>query len=134
MLPSARVIILFGTGDPTRNATAPTGTLQRSGWPWQGRWQFALGTVIGPRQFVTARHQCGSVGDPFDFRGPRYHTAAVTHRPAADLDVFTIAGRFADFAPLNTNPREAGRPLVLFGRGGQRGDAVPGRGGPGGRG
>lgn len=127
-MPSARAIIVFGSGDPARNIQAPSGSLEGSGWQWQGRWQFALGTVIGPRHFVTARHLGGSVGDPFEFRGLRYRTIALTNLGGTDLNVFTVAGRFADFAPLNTSNREGGRPLMLFGRGGRRGDAVPGRG------
>lgn len=128
LAPWAHAIILFGSGDPERNTAPPTGSLQRSGWQWQGRWQFALGTVIGPHRFVTARHLGGSPGDPFEFGGLRYRTVAVTNLPGTDLNVFTIAGRFADFAPLNTQSREGGRPLVLFGRGGRRGDPAPGRG------
>lgn len=127
-LPVARAIIVFGSGDPARNTTPPSGSLTNSGWHWQGRWQFALGTVIGPRQFVTARHLGGTVGDGFEFRGLRYRTVAVTQRPGTDLQVFTVAGRFSDFAPLNTNTREGGRPLMLLGRGGRRGEPVGGRG------
>lgn len=126
--PAARAIILFGSGDPARNTQAPAGTLENSGWQWQGRWLFAMGTVIGPRHFVTARHLGGNVGDPFEFRGLTYRTVALTNLSGTDLNVFTVAGRFADFAPLNTSTREGGRPLMLFGRGGRRGDAVAGRG------
>jgi hypothetical protein len=127
-LPVARAIIVFGSGDPTHNAAPPSGALEASGWQWQGRWQFALGTVIGPRQFVTARHLGGAPGDAFEFRGLHYRTVALTNRPGTDLNLVTVAGRFADFAPLNTGAREVGRPLMLFGRGGRRGQAVPGRG------
>lgn len=126
--PPARGIIVFGSGDPARNTLPPAGALEGSGWQWQGRWQFALGTVIGPRQFVTARHLGGNLGDPFEFRGLRYRTVALTNLSGTDLNVFTVAGRFADFAPLNTNAREGGRPLMLFGRGGRRGESVTGRG------
>ena len=125
---SAHAVIVFGSGDPAYNTTPPSGALSSSGWDWQGRWQFALGTVIGPRQFVTARHLGGSPGDGFEYRGLRYRTVAVTNRPGTDLNVFTVAGRFADYAPLYSNARESGRPLMLFGRGGRRGPAVAGRG------
>lgn len=127
-LPSAHAVVVFGSGDPAHNTTPPSGALSGSGWDWQGRWQFALGTVIGPRQFVTARHLGGSPGDGFEYRGLRYRTVAVTNRPGTDLNVFTVAGRFADYAPLYSNARESGRPLMLFGRGGRRGPAVAGRG------
>lgn len=127
-LPVARAIIVLGSGDPTRNTDPPSGALETGGWHWQGRWQFALGTVIGPRQFVTARHLGGTPGDAFEFRGLHYRTVALTNLPGTDLTVFTVVGRFADFAPLNTGKHEVGRPLMLFGRGGRRGEAVPGRG------
>jgi hypothetical protein len=127
-VPVARAIIVFGSGDPARNTEPPSGSLEASGWRWQGRWKFALGTVIGPRQFVTARHLGGAPGDAFEFRGLHYRTVALTNRPGTDLNVVTVAGRFADFAPLNTGTHEFGRPLMLFGRGSRRGETVPGRG------
>lgn len=130
MLPglAARALILFGSGDPARNTTPPAAPLERSGWDWQGRWRFALGTVIGPRQFLTADHLGGRPGDTFEFRGLRYRAVAVTNRPGTDLQVVTVEGRFGDAAPLQTVAREGGRPLMLFGRGSPRGEAAAGRG------
>lgn len=125
----ARAILLYGTGDPTRNTTAPTGgTVTNSGWQWQGRWSFALGTVIGPRQFVSAKHLNVPAGPLFEFRGLYYSTVSVTNLDGTDLNVYTVAGRFPDYAPINTSRSEVGRPLMLFGRGGKRGEPFENRG------
>jgi hypothetical protein len=124
----ARAILLYGSGDPARNTAAPTGSLTNSGWQWQGRWSFALGTVIGPRQFVSASHLNVPVGSVFEFRGLPYTTESLTNLSGTDLNVYTVAGRFADYAPINTSRSEVGRPLVLFGRGGRRGEAFENRG------
>ena len=52
----ARAVILFGTGDPTVNTTAPTGALADSGWQFEGDWIGFLGTAIAPQFFVSAKH------------------------------------------------------------------------------
>jgi len=126
--PPVRGLILSGSGDPAANTHPPTGLLASGGWQWQGRWLFALETVVGPRHFVTAHHLGGRAGDVFEFRGLRYLAQEVTQRAGTDLDIVTVAGRFADFAPLQAAAREGGRPLLVFGRGGRRGDPEPGRG------
>ncbi|MFZ4818784.1 MAG: hypothetical protein ACOYLU_09060, partial [Limisphaerales bacterium] len=38
-VPVARAIIVFGSGDPARNTEPPSGSLEASGWRWQGRWK-----------------------------------------------------------------------------------------------
>jgi len=116
-----RAIIVFGSDDPAHNTTAPAGALAGSGWQWEGQIGFALGTVIGPRQFITATHLQFGGGSVFQFRGLTYHAVGKTNLAGTDLDVFTIAGRFPDHAPLCTTRRETGRPVVMFGRGGRRG-------------
>ena len=63
MLTPARAVILFGTGDPTVNTTAPTGALAGSGWQYEGQFGSFLGTVIAANYFTTAKHIGGSVGD-----------------------------------------------------------------------
>jgi hypothetical protein len=114
-------VILFGTDDPARNTTAPTGALEGSGWQWEGRMGFFLGTAIGPRQFITASHLQVSGASIIEYRGLTYHAVGKTNLAGTDLDVLTIAGRFPDYAPLCSSRREVGRPVVLVGRGGRRG-------------
>ena len=116
-----RAVILFGTDDPAHNTTAPTGALSGSGWQWEGRMGFFLGTAIGPRQFITASHLQVSGASIIEFRGLTYQAVGKTNLAGTDLDVLTIAGRFPDYAPLCTSRREVGRPVVLVGRGGRRG-------------
>jgi hypothetical protein len=117
-----RGIILFGTDDPARNTTAPTGALAGSGWQWVGQLSSAQATVIGPRHLVTAKHlNIGSA--QFVFRGVTYRVTSETNLAGTDLDVFTVAGRFPDHAPLCSSRREVGRPVVMIGRGGRRGEA-----------
>jgi hypothetical protein len=116
-----RGVIVFGTDDPTHNTTAPTGVLAGSGWQWVGQFASAQATVIGPRHIVTAKHLAIG-GAQFVFRGVTYRVTSSTNLSGTDLDVFTVAGRFPDYAPLCSSRREVGRPVVMIGRGGQRGE------------
>ena len=59
---STRAIMLFETGDPAANTSAPTDELANSGWQYQGLWGNFTGTPIAPQFFVTARHVGGEVG------------------------------------------------------------------------
>lgn len=118
-----RAIILFGTDDPARNTTAPTAAFANSGWQWVGTVGSALGTVIGPRHFISAQHLQLGGGSAIVFRGVTYHSVTKTNLAGTDLDVFTIQGRFPDHAPLCSSRREVGRPVVMIGRGGRRGAA-----------
>lgn len=127
LLPSAdpaRAVILYGSGDPSRNTTPPTGGLTNSGWQHQGAWGAFLGTPISPKHFITAGHVGGSVGDPFVFWGANYVTTAMADDPATDLRLWRICGVFPDYAPLYDGAGEVGSPFVVFGRGTQRGDPV----------
>ncbi|HJT79832.1 MAG TPA: hypothetical protein VJ719_01440, partial [Chthoniobacterales bacterium] len=49
-------VILFDTGDPTVNTSAPVGALPNRGWQYQGDWRGYLGTPIAPSFFITAAH------------------------------------------------------------------------------
>ncbi len=128
LLPNLQAIILFGTDDPTQNTTAPTGKLALAGWQWEGSWPFALGTVIGPHHVITSTHLKIDIGEIFRFRGLSYRTIGKAHLTGTDLEVFIIDGHFPDFAPLSNTRREIGRPVMLFGRGGQKGAPFEGRG------
>src|SRR5439155_11197840 len=62
-LPAAsKAVIVFGTGDPAHNTTAPTGALIDSGWQYQGAWGVYLGTPISSNFFITGAHVGGRVG------------------------------------------------------------------------
>jgi hypothetical protein len=45
---SSEAVILYRTGDPVANTSAPTGTLSGSGWQFEGIWGAFLGTAVAP--------------------------------------------------------------------------------------
>lgn len=117
-------IIFESTADAGYNTNAPTGDLADSGWQFQGRWGNYLGTPIAPNLFITAKHVGGGAGQLFDFRGRTYVTINSFVDPASDLRIWEVCGIFTEFAKLVANGGEIGKPLVVFGRGTQRGAEV----------
>lgn len=120
----ASAVLFMSTGAPEHNTQPPTGELADSGWQWQGEWYGFLGTAIAPDCFITARHVGGNIGDVFIYRGVWYHTVESYEDAASDLRIWRICGRFPDYAPIYEGNQEAGSPLVVFGRGTQRGEPV----------
>ena len=120
-----RAIVFFGTPDPGHNTNPPTGFFQDSGWQWQVTAGFC-GTVIGPHYVATARHLGLKVGQDFYYHGLTYHAIRVVSPDTGDLSLLEVAGRLPDAAPLFENSTEVGQPMVLMGRGGQRGNPVLG--------
>lgn len=115
-------VILYGTGDPSSNTTAPTGSLTGSGWQYEGQFGAFLGTVIASNYFITASHIGGNVGDTFTFNGTNYTTTATFSDPSSDLRIWKIAGTFPIHASLygDAAGSEVGLSLVVFGRGTRR--------------
>lgn len=120
----ATAIIVYSTGDPAHNTTAPTGSLTNSGWQYQGTWGAFLGTPIASNYFIAAAHVGGCVGDVFHFRGVDYPTTAMFSDTNSDLRLWRICGSFPDFASLYPLSNEVGKTVVVFGRGTQRGEDV----------
>lgn len=123
---SAHAVVFYGTGDPTHNTTAPAGALADSGWQWQGIWGGLLGTAIAPGYFVTAAHVGGGTGQVFylNLTQRNYLTVASYLAPNADLRIWQVADTFPSFAPRYTGSAERSKGVVVFGRGGERGEAV----------
>ena len=119
-----RAIMLFETGDPVANTSAPTGELAKSGWQHQGLWGNFTGTPIAPQFFVTARHVGGEVGQVFKFRGADYITTAYYDDLKSDLRIWRIGSAFPSYAPLFDGSDEVGRRFVVIGRGTQRGAEI----------
>ena len=124
VLTPVRAVILYSTGDPTYNTTAPGGTLTNSGWQFEGNWGGFLGTTIAPKYFITAAHIGGSVGDLFTINGEQYTTTAVYDDPDSDLRIWRICGTFSSFAQIYTNSDETNKSIVVIGRGTQRAEVV----------
>lgn len=119
LVAAAHAVILFRTGDPTANTTAPTGALAGTGWELQGTFGNFLGTPIAPHFFITARHIGGA--ENFSFGGRAYTVLRSFDDPESDLAIWEVAETFPRHAILYTGSGEVGRHLVVFGRGTQRG-------------
>jgi len=117
-------VLFYSTADPSYNTNSPSGTLTNSGWQFQGAWVGFSGTVISSNCFITAKHVGGTVGEAFVFRGVSYPTTASFDATNADLTIWRVSGQFPTNAPLYTKNNEWGKPLVVIGRGGQRGAPV----------
>jgi Dockerin type I domain len=125
-LAPAMAVILYGTGDPSANTTAPAGTLAGSGWQYEGQFGSFLGTVVASNYFITAKHIGGSVGDPFTLNGVNYITTAIFPDPSSDLQIWQVSGTFPSHPAIFSAARgsETNAALVVFGRGTQRGNPV----------
>ena len=118
--PSTRAVILFGTEG---NTTPPTDELADSGWQYQGVWGGFLGTPIAPRFFLSATH-VGNAGT-LVYDGVSYNVVRTIVDPAgSDLQLYEVSTSFPSFAPLYTSHDEVGKPLVVFGRGTERGAPI----------
>lgn len=127
---NAEAVILYDTGDPLANTTAPTGQYAGSGWDYQGQYGDFLGTMIAPQYFITAQH--------FGISGTGTFTTDVTYTidtaanggqgfwdiAGTDLRIFKINETFSTYAQLYTGSAELGSEMVVFGRGGPRGSDV----------
>ncbi|HEX8281090.1 MAG TPA: hypothetical protein VF551_06915, partial [Chthoniobacterales bacterium] len=116
---SAHGVILYRTGDPEENTTAPAGDLANSGWQYEGAWGGFLGTPIAPFFFVSAQH-IGHQGD-FVWNGVTYHVIAKYDDLQSDLSVLQVAEPFPFFARVYSRLDEVGKRIAEFGRGTQRG-------------
>jgi len=121
-----RAVILYGTGDPAANTTAPTGVLADSGWQFEGQFGNYLGTVISSNCFISAKHIGGNPGDTFLFNNVSYTTTGKSDDPTSDLRVWRVAGTFPFYAPLYSSApgTEVNLGLVVVGRGTRRGGPV----------
>lgn len=123
-LTSVQAVILFRTGVPSENTTKPGGLLDKSGWQYEGQWGGFLGTPIAPHFFISAKH-IGNAGAGIfnfgDFPGVNYTVVEQFDDPFTDFTIWRVSETFPSFAPLYATPDEIGRPLVVIGRGTQRG-------------
>ncbi|MCI0537213.1 MAG: hypothetical protein L0Z50_18510 [Verrucomicrobiales bacterium] len=120
--PVVSAVVFYSTGDPHHNTTAPTGELAGSGWELQG--DAFSGIPIAPNFFITATHVGGKVGGVFGFQGLEYPMIASFHHPDADITIWKVNGTFPQYAQLYRSSDEIGKPLVVFGRGTQRGNEI----------
>jgi hypothetical protein len=120
---AARAVILFRTGDPAANTTAPSNDFAGSGWNYEGQFGGFLGTPIAPHFFMTATH-IGQAGSVFAFQGSNYTLVNHFNDPETDLTIWQVAETFPLVAPLYTKHDEVGQHLIVIGRGTQRGGEI----------
>jgi len=130
-------VFFFSDGDPSKNTTAPgvvDGLNADDVWGLQGSFGSFLGTPIASQYFITAKHIGGSIGQSITFGAGTanegsYVTVDFEDSPTTDLRIWKISGTFVQFAEMYTDSNEAGKELIVFGRGRQRGEEYLGPGG-----
>jgi len=120
----AGAVLFYRTGDPAYNTNAPEGVLTNSGWQFEGAWGIFTGTVISSNCFVSAQHVGGTNGQSFEFQSVSYTTVNHYDDTNGDLRIWRVSGQFPIHAQLYRAKDELGKPLVVIGRGTQRGAAV----------
>ena len=135
-LPSVHAVILYNSGNPAVNTTAPTGPLQDSGWQYANAFLGFNGYPISPDSFVVSKHIVGGYhqgvtgGATFTYLGVNYTSVARYDEPnGGDLTVLKIdplaaPGAFPSFVPLYRKNDEVGKDFVVLGRGVERGTQV----------
>ena len=135
-VPPVRAVVFYDSVAGSHNTTAPGGAYADSGWQYQGYFGGFLGTAIGSQYFITAQHigVAGTFVQDALFTGQptASYTVDTTYNsgagfydvPGSDLRIFKITGTFPEWAPLYTGSAEAGKELVVTGRGGPRGADV----------
>lgn len=120
----SHAVVFYSTGDPNHNTTPPQGDLADSGWQYLGSWGFSIGTPISSNLFITAKHVGGPTNHLLTLNGASYVAIASYPHPRADFSVWKVSTAFTNFAPIYSSTNEVGRPLVVFGRGRQRGEEL----------
>jgi hypothetical protein len=120
---NAPAIILFSTGDSSFNTTEPGGSLAGSGWQYEGRFGAFVGTAIGLHHFISVKH-IGIPSNVFVYQGANYSIVSWYDDPSTELRIFEVSEPLPTYAPLYSKNNEAGRDVVMIGRGTRRGDPV----------
>ena len=135
-LPASALIFRDGSSPAANTETAPTGAYADSGWQYQIRFGAFHGTMISPKHFLTAVHlgtAPTSISQPIYFNGVEEKTYGI--KPGSretigttDLAIFEIWETFDDYAQLYSQGSEAGKGMVICGRGFGRGTELAGQG------
>ena len=120
---NAEAVILYRTGDPAANITAPDLAFPHDGWDYEGLFGGFLGTAVAPHFFITANH-IGGQDSVLHFSNGDYHVIASFADPTSDLHIYQVSETFPFFAPLYSRTDEVGQRIVDIGRGLQRGGEI----------
>lgn len=133
----ADAILFLNSGDPSFNTTAPGAGFTGSGWQHQGYFGNFLATIISPNHIITAQH-IGTGNGTFVHDALFNGTGTVSYSintaanggtgywniPNSDLRVYEVNGTFSSWATLADSAAAEIGQVVMFGRGGVRGDEV----------
>ncbi len=114
-------VILYRTGDPSANTSAPGVLFPHEGWDYEGSWGGFLGTAIAPHFFISAAHVGQAGGTTFTLRNANYTVLRGFYDPQSDLVIWQVAQTFPSFSSLYPRQDEVGQGTVDIGRGTQRG-------------
>ena len=120
---SVHAVIVVGSGDPVYNLAPPSGDYSNSGYDFVTT-AGLTGTAISATHLITASHIGGSVGQSITYQGQTFTLAEKFDSPDSDLRIWKIDGRFDSWATLYSGDAEAGKEIVVYGRGTQRGEEV----------
>jgi hypothetical protein len=122
---NGNAVLFYSSADPAKNSSPPTGSLAKNGWHSQGEWAHSyLGTAVSPYFFLTAAHFGGEIGSSFTLDGEVFLTVASFRDPESDLILWKVNRPMPNWVELYTGSDEVNREVVVFGRGGPRGEAV----------
>jgi len=127
---TADAVILYRTDLVDENTDAPGMAFPHDGWDFEGSYGGFLGTPIGLRFFITAKHVSGGTGSVLVFQDALTldtdsYTAIREYRdPTSDLVIMEVDKTFPYFAALYTREDEAGQRIVNIGRGTDRGAPI----------
>lgn len=123
-LVATRGIVILGTGDPSVNTTECTlPGWQQSGWQYMGSFGSFTGVPIHPRWFVASKH-IGKQSAHFGFHGREYNVIYIVTDANSDLALYRVGNPFPCWAQIYTRNDEAGKSVMMIGRGTQRGSEI----------
>lgn len=126
LTPGATALVLLSAPEVSELPTPPGASvlLQFIGHLHDTNTPGSLGTVIAPRAFMTAAHLAFGPGDRFILNGRDYPILERTNLPGSDLVVGRVDSDFPHVAPLYERDDERHRPVLVFGKGRWKGQAV----------
>ena len=121
----ARALVYCVTNAVDYHQAAPTGALADSGWQQTVPIDKFLGTVIHSNAMLNAQHIWElNVGDTFTYEGAPHTVTSIVADTGSDLSVLFFTSSVTNFALLNIETNDIGAPVVLQGRGAERGEVV----------
>lgn len=120
----AQALVYCVTNAVDPHQSAPTGALANSGWQETVPVGLFLGTVIATNALLTAKHLNFSAGVQFVCEAQTQTVISVANDPDSDLSVLFFSPGATQTARINIESNDLASPVVLQGRGLERGGEV----------